>query len=91
MRLTLAALLAAALAAIATPAAACGYHQCFGWGLADDSYPLGDALQYPPSVQLEVFARHGQGLSLAGFYNDPALALALGRYRPRGPVLRRSY
>jgi hypothetical protein len=91
MRTTLAALLAAALAASATPAAACGFFQCLNNAVADDTYPPGET-PLPPSVQVEVIARHGLGLSLAGFYNDPSVALAWREYaRPPRPVLRRSY
>jgi len=90
MRTTLAALLAAALLANAAPASACGYFGCLA-AVGDDSYPPGE-IPLPPSVRMEVMARQGQGLSLAGFYNDPSLALAYGyRARPQGPVLRRSY
>ena len=42
MRTTLAVLLAAALAASATPAAACGFFRCLGEAMADDSYPPGE-------------------------------------------------
>ena len=90
MRTTLAALLAAALLASATPAAACGYYACFGAAVGDDSYPPGQT-PLPPSVQMEVIARQGKGLSLAGFYNDPSLAMAQEYYAPPGPVLRRAY
>jgi hypothetical protein len=89
MRTTLAALSAALLLANAAPASACGYYGCYAVG--DDSYPPGE-IPLPPAVQMEVIARQGKGLSLAGFYNDPSLALAYAYYaRPRGPVLRRSY
>jgi hypothetical protein len=91
MRTTLAVLLAAALAASATPAAACNFFRCFGAAVADDSFPPGETA-LPPGVQIEVIARQGKGLSLAGFYNDPSLALANGYYAPpRGPILRRAY
>lgn len=75
MKLPLAALLAAAFAASATPAAACGFFDCVSWALADDSYPPGQTA-LPPDIQVQVIARGGKGLSLAGFYNDPAVALA---------------
>lgn len=88
MRTKLAALLAAALLANAAPAAACGFFGCPVAG--DDSYPPGVA-PLPPAVQMEVIARQGKGLSLAGFYNDPSLALAYGYARSPEPVLRRSY
>ena len=74
MRLTLIAL-AAVLAASAAPAAACGVFVCAGFALADDSYHVGET-PLPPSVRALVVARQGKGLSLAGFYNDPSLALA---------------
>ena len=90
MRTTLAALLAAALLANAAPAAACGYIGCLA-AVGDDAYPPGRA-PLPPYVRMEVMARQDKGLSLAGFYNDPSLALAYREYAPpRGPVLRRSY
>jgi hypothetical protein len=79
MRLTLIAL-AALAAASAAPAAACGLTDCAEFAVADDSYPLGEQAMRP-TLRAVVEARHGQGLSLAGFYNDPALALA-GRYAP---------
>jgi hypothetical protein len=89
MRLLPAALLVAALAASATPAAACGFFQCFGEAVADDTYPPGET-PLPPAVQREVIARRsaGVGLSLAGYYNDPSLAMRA--YAPE-PVLRRAY
>jgi hypothetical protein len=89
MRLLPAALLAAALAASATPAAACGFFQCWGEVVADDSYPPGET-PLPPGVEREVIARRntGAGLNLAGYYNDPFLAL---RDYARQPVLRRAY
>ena len=90
MRTTLAALVVAALLANAAPAAACGFFDCMA-AVDDDAYPPGE-IPLPPSVRMEVIARQDQGLSLAGFYNDPSLALAYRSYaRPRGPVLRRSY
>jgi predicted small secreted protein len=91
MRTTRAVLLAAALAASATPAAACNFFRCLGEAVADDSYPPGQTA-LPLSVQMEVIARQDRGLSLAGFYNDPSLALAQSYYAaPRGPILRRAY
>ncbi len=90
MRTTLAVLLVA-FAASATPAAACDYFNCAGDATADDSYPPGQ-IPLPPSVRMEVIARDDNGLSLAGFYNDPSLALAQGYYASRrGPILRRAY
>jgi hypothetical protein len=81
MKLTLAALLAAALAASATPAAACGFFNCVNAALASDSYPPGETL-LPPNVQAQVDARDGRGLSLAGFYNDPSVSWAPRDYAP---------
>ena len=81
MRLTLIAL-AAALAASAAPAAAYDTFDYVGAALADDSYPAGE-VALPPTVQRLVIARHGKGLSLAGFYNDPSLAYA-PHYAPAG-------
>lgn len=87
MRPTIAALFAVALAAASTPAFACGDF-CLPGALASDAYP--PAVEpLPPVVQLLVRARDDRGLSLAGFYNDPSLALAAyepayGDY-PRGP------
>lgn len=75
MRLTLAALLAAAFAALATPAAACSTFLCLGDAVSDDLYPPGEAA-LPFAVQEAVQARMGKGLSAAGFYNDPTLAHA---------------
>jgi hypothetical protein len=80
MKLTLAALLALAFAASATPASACLLLGCINDALADDSYPPGETA-LPPALQMLVRARDGRGLSQAGFYNDPALALA-ARARP---------
>ena len=74
MRLPLIAL-AALLAASATPAAAGDTFNYVGAALADDTYPPGEAA-LSPAVQRLVIARHGKGLSLAGFYNDPSLAYA---------------
>lgn len=74
MKLVLAALAAATLVAVATPAAACGFSECFNEALASDSYPPSETL-LPPNVQEQVDARGGRGLSLAGFYNDPSVAL----------------
>ncbi len=90
MKPTLAALLAAVLAASATPAAACGFFSCLDYAVSDDSYPPGEPT-LPPGVLVEVIARQGMGLSLAGFYNDPSVALALRRHAPRGPVLHSTY
>jgi hypothetical protein len=75
-----AALLALALFANISPAAACGFF-CDS-ALADDAYPPGQSA-LPPLLEEQVLARHGKGLSLAGFYNDPTLALErrAGRYR----------
>ena len=81
MRLTLIAL-AALAAASAAPAAACDT-ACIDLAVADDSYPAGEQA-LPPTVRALVEARQGGGLSLAGFYNDPALALA-PRYAPVEP------
>ena len=68
------------LRASATPAAACGYFDCFGAAVADDAYPAGrDAAADPGAGSWCGRAR--KGLSLAGFYNDPALALR-HRYAP---------
>ncbi len=75
MRSTLAALLAAAFAALATPAAACSTFLCLGDAVSDDLYPPGEA-PLPYAVQEAVQARRGKGLSAAGFYNDPSLAHA---------------
>ncbi|MDE3177810.1 MAG: hypothetical protein KGM15_17040 [Pseudomonadota bacterium] len=75
MRLTLAALLAAAVVAGATPAAACASFLCLGDAVSDDSYPPGEA-PLRPTVQEVVRVRQDRGLSAAAFYNDPALALA---------------
>ncbi len=76
MRLTLAALLAVAYAAGVTPAAAaCGPWLCPDEAVADDSYPPGHSA-LPPNIQAQVAARDDRGLSLAGFYNDPAVAIA---------------
>jgi hypothetical protein len=86
MKLTLAAILALAFAASATPASACFLLGCIDQALADDSYPPGEP-PLPPVVQMLVRARDGRGLSQAGFYNDPALALALHER----PVLRARY
>ena len=83
MRLTLAALLAAAFAAGASPAAACGAYACWDEALASDAYPPRQN-QLPPDVQEQVQARDGRGLSLAGFYNDPAVAMA--HYENARPV-----
>jgi len=77
MKLTLVALLAAAAAALATPAAAIN---CLDTAVADDSYYPGET-PLPIPVQEAVRARRDGGLSLAGFYNDPAQALA-PRYAP---------
>jgi hypothetical protein len=82
MRLTLIAL-AALLAASATPAAAGDYFSCVDRALSDDSYPAGET-SLPPHVRALVEARQGKGLSLAGFYNDPSLALAERDYAPAG-------
>ena len=76
MRLTVAALIAAAaVAAASSPAAACGFFSCVDQALADDSYPMGSRA-LDPDVQMAVHARAGFGLSSAGFYNDPSLAMA---------------
>ena len=75
MKRTLAALLAAAAAAFATPAAACGSFLCLNEAVADDLYPPGET-PLPVAVREAVRIRMDKGLSLAGFYNDPALALA---------------
>jgi hypothetical protein len=74
---------AAALAAASSPAAACGFFSCVDAALADDSYPPGQ-LRLDPRVEELVRARQGLGLSTAGFYNDPALALATRDYAPAG-------
>jgi hypothetical protein len=81
MRLTLI-VLAALAAASAAPAAAGGFTDYGEFAVADDSYPVG-AQTLPPTVRAVVDARQGKGLSLAGFYNDPALALS-GHYAPAG-------
>jgi hypothetical protein len=94
MKPTLAAAsLALALFASASPAAACGFF-CDS-PLADDAYPPLQ-LPLPPLLQEQVIARHGKGLSLAGFYNDPSLALErrdLGyrRHWRHGPVITERY
>jgi hypothetical protein len=76
MRLTVAVLVAAAAVATAsTPAAACGIFSCWNDALADDAYPPGNPT-LDPGVREAVRARAGKGLSAAGFYNDPTLALA---------------
>ncbi len=82
MRSTLIAL-AALLVASAAPAAACGIVACPGLALADDSYPVGET-PLRPTVRALVEARLGKGLSPAGFYNDPSLALAVRDYAPVG-------
>ena len=79
MRLTFAALLAAAFAALATPAAACSTFLCLGDAVADDLYPPGEA-PLPFAVQEAVRVRMDKGLSLAGFYNDPSLAHGHSHY-----------
>ena len=80
MRLTVAALIAvAAVATVSTPAAACGFFSCFNEALADDAYPPGVS-PLDPAVQEAVRARVGFGLSAAGFYNDPTLAMAHRNY-----------
>jgi hypothetical protein len=79
MRLTLAALLAVAVAALATPAAACGSFLCLNEAVGDDLYPPGEE-PLPPAVREAVLARDGMGLSAAGFYNDPSLALLRHRH-----------
>ena len=81
MRLRIAAMFAVAVAAAASPAAACGVFSCVDAALSDDSYP-GAGTPMPAEVQEMVAARHGRGLSLAGFYNDPSLALAERRPVP---------
>jgi hypothetical protein len=75
-----AALLALALFASVSPAAACDVYCVHA--LSDDAYPPAQP-PLPPLLQEQVIARHGKGLSLAGFYNDPTLALERreGRYR----------
>ena len=77
-----AALLGLAFFASPAPAAACGFF-CDN-SLADDAYPPA-AIPLPIPLQEQVAARHGKGLSLAGFYNDPSVALARrdGRYTRR--------
>ena len=80
MRWTLFAL-AAALAASASPAAACGFFDCPVYVLRDDAYPLGNKPLRQPLRSI-VAARFGAGMALAGFYNDPALALAAPAYAP---------
>jgi len=84
MRTTIAVMLAAAaIASVSTPAAACGFFRCFNEALADDTYPPGE-LALDPGVQESVRARQGFGLSAAGFYNDPAVAL--WRYAAPPPI-----
>lgn len=90
MKTTLAALFVAALLAGAAPATACGFFDCFTQAAGDDAYPPGE-IPLPPAVRMEVIARQDQGLNLAGFYNDPSLALAFQNAPPPGPVLRRAY
>ncbi len=75
MKLSLAVLLAVAFAAAATPAAACGLYSCAELALASDAYPPGET-PLPPYIEELVKARQDKGMSLAGFYNDPTLALA---------------
>jgi hypothetical protein len=93
MKPTFVALFAAALAVASTPAAACDPYFCPERAVADDAYPPGEA-SLPPSIRLLVLARDDRGLSLAGFYNDPSLALL--EYAPpyysrrRGPHVVRS-
>ena len=67
-----AALLALALVAGVSPAAACDEYCAHA--LESDAYPPAQP-PLPPLLQEQVMARHGKGLSLAGFYNDPTLAL----------------
>jgi len=71
----------AALVAAASPAAACGVNFCLERAVSDDAYPPAQP-QLPPSVQELVRIRQDGGLSLAGFYNDPSLALL--EYAPQG-------
>ena len=75
MRMTLAALIAVGLAAAATPAAACNLLRCAHAAMSDDTYPAGEP-RLPAYVKEVVKARDGRGLSLAGFYNDPSVAMA---------------
>ena len=75
MKLTLAAFVATALAASASPAAACGFFACANEAVASDAYPPSLPV-LSPNVQEQVDARGGRGLSLAGFYNDPSVEMA---------------
>jgi hypothetical protein len=76
MRLSLVALLAAAaIASAANCASACEFYTC---AITDDAYPPGDPA-LDPGVYDAVHARLGFGLSQAGFYNDPAVALGIRR------------
>ncbi len=76
MKLKLAAFIVAVCAANATPASACFLLGCVEDAVADDTYPPGETA-LPPALQEEIRARAGKGLSTAGFYNDPSLALAV--------------
>ena len=98
MKISFAVMAAAALLAAApTSASACEFFRCWSDAVSDDLYPPGEPT-LDPGVRAAVQARRGLGLSLAGFYNDPFVALAQvapppperGWRRPH-PPLRRSY
>ena len=81
-----AALLGLAFFASPAPAAACGFF-CDN-SLADDAYPPA-AIPLPIPLQEQVAARHGKGLSLAGFYNDPSRGAGAARRPLRAPLASR--
>ncbi len=80
MKPRIVALFAVALAAASTPAAACGDF-CLERAVSDDAYPP-SVEGLSPTLHALVRARDDRGLSSAGFYNDPSLALAFAQYAP---------
>jgi hypothetical protein len=74
MKPIVAILAVAAVTAMSAPASACEFFRCFNEAVADDAYPPGTP-RLDPAIEELVAARQGAGMSLAGFYNDPSLAM----------------
>ena len=75
MKPLFAALVAAAgLASLSAPAAACDFFSCPTMALANDASPPWQP-HINPLISDQVRSRFGKGMSLAGFYNDPGLAI----------------
>ena len=78
MSRTFIAVLFAVVASASSAASACedpNYCRAIG----DDAYPPGRSV-LSPYIRALIAAREGYGLSSAGFYNDPSVALEYSRY-----------